>query len=523
MDKFRSFSKRLSQRILIICVVTITVLALFVISYVTTGYIRMADAYFLTELKASNESVARILDKTDQDGFYQYMRRIDEDINNTPLAGDSKRKEKKDYLAYSVVIDSLGHYLYHPDRKRIGTGNLLDDIHQPDWKKFVLYPSSSKMGQERITIDGSAAYIYYFKRENTVWTNAIIVPAKTLVMSTNLTGVTLLTIIVLGLLLTYWVSRLTIRRATLPLQHLAKSADEVAKGNFEAPLPELKHNDEISQLRDSFGNMQQSLTQYIEQLKTTTAQKAAIENELSIAREIQMSMVPTVFPELDDISIYGSMTAAKAVGGDLYDFFVRGNELVFCIGDVSGKGIPAALFMMMTRSLFRAYANGESRPDVIVSQMNHDLSENNENCMFVTLFVGILNMESGLLRYCNAGHEPPIIIGDEAHPVDVQFSFPVGTVADTVYQMQTVILEPESSILFYTDGLNEAMHGELLDVFQEFGEERIFNELNKAIQAEELSPKAVIERLTQAVRNFVGDTEQSDDLTLLCIRKERRS
>ena len=150
--------------------------------------------------------------------------------------------------------------------------------------------------------------------------------------------------------------------------------------------------------------------------------------------------------------------------------------------------------------------------------MNHDLSQNNESCMFVTLFVGILDMESGLLRYCNAGHEPPIIIGQKAHALDVEFSFPVGAVPDTVYQMQTVVLEQGSSMLFYTDGLNEAMNAEK----KEFGEERIFNELNKDIQAEELAPKALIERLIQAVHDFVGDTEQSDDLTLLCIRKEKR-
>ena len=516
--KFRSFSKRLSRRILIICIVTITVLALFVIAYVTIGYIKMTDAYFISELKASNESVARILGKTDQNSFYQYMRRIDEDINDNTLFADLEKKGDKDFWVYSIVIDSVGHYLYHPDKQRIGTGNFIKDIHQPEWLKAVLDTSANNIGQEQVTIDGSRAYIYYFNRVNTSWTNAIIVPNKILILTTNLAGVILLTIIVLGLLLTYWVSRITIRHSTRPLQDLAKSADEVAKGNFHAPLPELKHNDEIRLLRDSFGNMQQSLTQYIEQLKTTTSQKAAFESELNIAREIQMSIVPTVFPELGDLNLYGSMTPAKAVGGDLYDFYVRDKELVFCIGDVSGKGVPAALFMTMVRSLFRAYSNGESMPDRIVTQMNHDLSQNNESCMFVTLFVGILDMESGLLRYCNAGHEPPIIIGQEAHALDVEFSFPVGAVPDTVYQMQTVVLEQGSSMLFYTDGLNEAMNAEK----KEFGEERIFNELNKAIQAEELAPKALIERLIQAVHDFVGDTEQSDDLTLLCIRKEKR-
>ena len=261
--------------------------------------------------------------------------------------------------------------------------------------------------------------------------------------------------------------------------------------------------------------MQQSLTQYIDQLKTTTAQKAAMESELSIACDIQLSMVPTEFPQRSDVEIYASMTPAKAVGGDLYDFFVRDNELVFCIGDVSGKGVPAALFMMMTKSLFRAYAANETMPERIVSQMNRDLVENNDTCMFVTLFVGILDLTSGLLRYCNAGHEAPVVIHKGTSLLPVDRTHPVGVYDDTTYQMQTVVLEPESTLFLYTDGLNEAM----IDDYKMFGEKRIIEEADRAIQASQLSPKALIDRMTQAVHAFVGDIEQSDDLTMMAIRR----
>ena len=250
-------------------------------------------------------------------------------------------------------------------------------------------------------------------------------------------------------------------------------------------------------------------------LKSTTAQKAAIESELNIARNIQLSMEPTEFPQRPDIDIYATMTPAKAVGGDLYDFFVRDDELVFCIGDVSGKGVPAALFMMMTKSLFRAYAANEEMPDRIVSKMNRDLAENNESCMFVTLFVGILNLTSGLLRYCNAGHEAPVVIHKATSQLPVDRSCPVGAYEATPYLMQTAVLEPGSTIFLYTDGLNEAMDADN----SMFGEERIFDETGRAIQTAQLSPKALIDRMTQAVHAFVGDTEQSDDLTLMAIRR----
>ena len=311
---------------------------------------------------------------------------------------------------------------------------------------------------------------------------------------------------------------------------LAQSADEVAKGNFQNPLPDLQYNDEISQLRDSFGNMQHSLTLYIDELKTTTAQKAAIESELNAAHKIQMSMLPTELPNRDDIDIYGSMIPARNAGGDLYDYFItpdsppvlggeRGGRLYFCIGDVSGKGVPAALFMVKAKSLFRVHAKGEDNPDRIVSRMNLDLCENNDDCMFVTLFVGILDLQSGLLRYCNAGHEPPVLINQSVQQLPVDFGYPVGAFEDTLYLTQEIVIEPQTAILLYTDGVNEAVKKNVEDGSKElFGDQRILDVANVAIQEGQLSPKAIIENITQAVHDFVGDTEQSDDLTMLCIR-----
>ena len=250
-----------------------------------------------------------------------------------------------------------------------------------------------------------------------------------------------------------------------------------------------------------------------DQLEQVTTQKERIESELRIARNIQLSMVPSVFPKLPGLDLYASMTPAKAVGGDLYDFFVRDNQLYFCIGDVSGKGVPAALFMMMTKSLFRAYSSEEDMPDRIVTQMNIILSENNKNHMFVTLFVGILDLASGLLRYCNAGHENPIVINKEVSLLSLQRIFPVGFFPDTTYQMQEFTLEPQTTLLLYTDGLNEAMNADQKMI----GIQKILDEVNHTIQTGRPSPKALIEQLTQSVHEFVGDTEQSDDLTMLAI------
>ena len=506
-------------------VVAITVISAMVVTLGFFGMKTMTDAYFYSQLEEINEMVSTVQAVGESnDQIYERMKRADVRINRFyPIVPeDANEKDFKSIWAYSLVIDSAGNYIYHPDKQRIHQGNFFDDIRQsPEGlvSKLKQGLSAGKKEHQRIKIDGMRTYIFYTRVRGTDWTNAIVVPIRGLQIPTYLIGLILLAVVCIALSVAYWVSRITIQRSTQPLHLLANSADEVAKGNFQNPLPDLQYNDEISHLRDSFGNMQHSLTLYIDQLKTTTAQKAAIENELSIARQIQMSMVPTEFPQRDDIDIYGSMTPAKAVGGDLYDFYVEDGKLYFCIGDVSGKGVPAALFMSMTRSLFRAYSIGENEPDRIVSKMNKDLTENNDSCMFVTIFVGILDLATGLLCYCNAGHEAPIVIHKETYELPVDRSLPVGAYPDASYLTQTAVIEPQSTILFYTDGLNEAIKENVKDGTKElFGLQRILDVLNVAIQEGQLSPKAVIENMTQSVHDFVGDTEQSDDLTMLCIR-----
>ena len=362
-------------------------------------------------------------------------------------------------------------------------------------------------------LKGTPYYVNYKPLPYTDWTVSVIQHRDLVFTWGGVLSFFIAFCMVVGSLVILFFTSWSIRRATKPLGFLSDSAQEVAKGNFDAPLPTFRHNDEVAQLRDSFGTMQQSLKQYMEDLKASTTAKAALESELNIARDIQLSKVPTEFPQRPDFDIYASMTPAKEMCGDLYDFFVRDNLFYFCIGDVAGKGVPAALFMTVTKSLFRTYAIDENTPDYIVTQMNHNLGEDNRNRMFVTLFVGILDLTSGLLRYCNAGHEVPIIINKEVSLLPVNHTFPVGAVANTSYQMQSAVIEPHTTILLYTDGLSEAMNVNR----KQFGKERVLNEVNRAVDDGQLSPQALIQRMTQAVTHFVGDTEQSDDLTMLAI------
>ena len=317
----------------------------------------------------------------------------------------------------------------------------------------------------------------------------------------------------IGCLVIFFFTSRSIRHVTKPLGFLSESAQEVAKGNFDAPLPTFKHNDEVAQLRDSFGTMQQSLKQYVEELKSSTAAKASMESELNIAHGIQMSMIPKTFPAFPnrkDIELYASLTPAKAVGGDLYDFFIRDEKLFFCIGDVSGKGVPASLVMAVSRTLFRNISAHTDKPSHIVETMNVNVCEGNENCMFVTLFVGVLDLKTGHLRYSNAGHEAPYI---QATQIPCDPNLPIGLMPDQEYTEQETMIAPGLTIFLYTDGLTEAENAN-----QElFGRKRV----DDVITTFSGSPQQLIETMTDAVHRYVGDTEQSDDLTMLAFKYGR--
>jgi sigma-B regulation protein RsbU (phosphoserine phosphatase) len=254
----------------------------------------------------------------------------------------------------------------------------------------------------------------------------------------------------------------------------------------------------------------------VEELKSTTAQKASFESELKIAHNIQMSMLPKTFPpypERDDIDIFGTLMPAKAVGGDLFDFYIHNEQLIFCIGDVSGKGVPASLVMAVTRSLFRNIAAHTAEPQKMVRGINESLSSNNDTGMFVTLFVGALDLATGQLDYSNAGHDMPLLIADgEVTVLDCDPNIPAGVLPGWDFTLQHTQLRPGDTLFLYTDGLNEAenaSHGQ-------FGLEAIIQTAKTASPR----PDELIGTMAQAVEKFVGQAEQSDDLTMVAIQKK---
>ena len=462
-----------------------------------------------------------------------------DDISNEFFSFNSRKDGwSAEKNIYYFVSDSTGTYLVHPDKNRIVNQNYNDIA------KLTANPSDDYLGQilmkhesghlmtdgrgNDLVIDGEKVMVNFKSLEHTPWTMFMVLPTFFVDVIFYILGGLLLFFILIGLIGVFFAGRRGIKKSSEPLRQLALSANEVAKGNFDTHLPGIHSRDEIHQLRDSFENMQQSLTRYVNELRDTTAQKAAMESELKIAHDIQMSMLPKTFPpypERDDIDIYGMLTPAKAVGGDLFDFYIRDEKLFFCIGDVSGKGIPASMFMAVTRSLFRNISAHVVLPEHIAYALNNALTEGNETNMFVTLFTGVLDLATGHLHYCNAGHNAPLLVGcdveDSVPHADPQVrelpclpNLPLGIMGEFQFEAQEVDLDPDTTIFLFTDGLNEAENA----FHEQFGDERIVEVANRLLAQREHQPINITYEMFQAVHNFVNGAEQSDDLTMLAIQ-----
>ena len=416
---------------------------------------------------------------------------------------------------YCFILGRNGDFLVHPDASRILHDNYFNHkgkSESPSYEIIGKKMLSGQTGSGSAKVDGVSSQVFYAPLEHTGWSAAVVVSKAIIATPGVALGLMILVLQMLGLLVTVLFFRWSIRRITQPLQSLVRSTEEVAKGHFDTQLPEIRHNDEIHQLRDSFENMPHSLTTYVDELKEATSRQAAIESELHIASDIQMAMLPKEFPHRKDMEIFGSVTPARTVGGDLYDFFIRDDRLFFCIGDVSGKGVPAAMVMSVTSSLFRTLADGESTPDVIMNALNRSLVSRNDSLMFVTLFIGILE-PNGHLTYCNAGHDAPIVVlpDGSTRQLEADSNVVAGVIPDYTFSQQEAMLTPDSTLFLFTDGVTEAENV----THDLFGMDRTFQAARDAAGS---SPEDFIRKVKESVRTFVDGADQSDDLTMVVIR-----
>ena len=479
-------------------------------------YDKQGRMYAIITADVSLDWLTELVKANDIDFNKKVLKTNDKNVDVNNLGADFFYKH-----AYTFIVGRSGTYIAHPLRERILNDTYFayafetenDSI--DDTIGYDMLEGKSGMGF--ILRDGEKFMVTYAPIERTGWSMATIVPTRTLFETQRTFTLSIIGTMLLGLILLFLVCHRIIKYVTKPLWRFANSADEIASGNLNVKLPEVKTEDEMKRLHDSFLLMQTSLVKQMEELKEVNAQKGRIEGELKVARNIQMSMLPKIFPpypERDDIEIFGKLTPAKEVGGDLFDFFIRDEKLFFCIGDVSGKGVPASLVMAVIRAMFRTIAAHEALPDRIATSLNETMAEGNDSNMFVTFFVGVLDLPTGRLRYCNAGHDQPLLIGGKVGLLPCDSNIPVGVMAGWKFTLQETIIDPQTTIFLYTDGLTEA---ENLQHMQ-FGEQRVKETAEKLMKAGEHVPDILIDKMTDAVHAFVGEAEQSDDLTMLGIQ-----
>ena len=418
---------------------------------------------------------------------------------------------------YASVISKAGTFLTHPKKELIMNQTIFSyakENSNEELRTIGREMQTKKNGFASSTLNGIHRIIYYTTLPSSNWSLAVVFPKSEIYLPLRKITIILIVLVVIALMLLTIIITRVISRQLIPLTAFSKSARQIAKGDFQTPIPQIKTEDEMLELHDAFHFMQNNLLHYIETLKDTTTAKEKIESELRIAREIQMGMIPKTFPPFPtrkELDQYATLIPAKEVGGDLYDYFIDEDKLYFIIGDVSGKGIPASLLMAVTRSLFRSVTLHFDSPAEILTNLNNSLAENNDSNMFVTLFLGILDLNSGKLQFCNAGHNPPIVLRDSATFMDLIPNLPLGLIDGFQYQQQEKKIYHGTTLILYTDGLTEAEN----ETQMLYGEERLLQLINSS---EDLNTQNLVETIIEDVHAHVKSAEQSDDLTLLAIK-----
>ena len=428
---------------------------------------------------------------------------------------------------YAFLITRNGTFVTHPKLDLIMNETIFsiaDARNNPQIRKIGRSMIAGEKGFTAFTslTSNKQFWMVYTPLTANGWSIGVLFPQDELMADIHNLTRQMLGLGVAGFFLIMLVILVIAGQITKPLRALAKSVDKIAGGDLETAIPTLKTRDEVGRLTLSFAEMQLALKKYIKNLTETTAAKERIESELKIASEIQMGILPKIFPppfpSRDEFDLYATIKPAREVGGDLYDFFMIDNQhLCFTVGDVSGKGVAAALFMAITQTLIKAQVKAQAQrfPAATLEQVNNDLARDNPSMMFVTLFIGILNIVSGELEYCNGGHNPPYRLSpgttDNIHPLATTDGVALGVMEDLPFSCKTITLQPGEAVFVFTDGVTEAMNSQD-ELFTEPRLEEILNRCNPEPITQ------IADTVMQAIDDFSTGIPQTDDITMLLIR-----
>ncbi|MBQ7168897.1 MAG: SpoIIE family protein phosphatase [Synergistaceae bacterium] len=420
--------------------------------------------------------------------------------------------------AYAFLVDHNGKLISSPDSPNAESAMLSEDADiTPQIAREIL------AGRTSVSLSDSDMYYAYTPIRSTGWKLCIKIP-RSLVLSPlsyiyenmNLA----LTVLLLSFVIIYVIVQIAGRkfseRLVAPILRLGNDVDKISGGDLEHTA-EIVSNDEIGDLARKFNGMTASLREYISNLADVTAEKERIGAELNIATQIQADMLPKIVPPFlnhEAFDISATMYPAKEVGGDFYDFFMTDeNHLALVMADVSGKGVPAALFMVIAKTLIKNRAMMGGTPGEILHDVNNQLCEGNDSSLFVTVWLGILELSTGKVIASNAGHEPPAVrrAGGKYELLDAAQNTAVAIMEDMNFEDSEFQLEHLDTLYLYTDGVTEATNSDR----ELYGSDRMIDELNRTLGA---PADEVLGIMNKSVMNFTGKAPQFDDLTMLCLQ-----
>ena len=425
---------------------------------------------------------------------------------------------------YGFLISKNGTFVTHPIKELIMNETIFsvaeerkDPMLRDTGRRMIRGETGYSAGSVKSAVTGKNCIMTYVPIKSNGWSLGVLFPHDELMADiTNLNHV-VLALGIGGLMLLALAVVFIARSITRPLTEMADIAGRIGTGDLEAHVPEVRTRDEVGKLASALDCMKTSLKDYIREITDTTAARQRMESELKIARNIQMGILPKEFPpfpDRTDFDIHALTVPAREVGGDFYDFFLIDREhLCIVIGDASGKGIPAALFMAFTKTLIKARASADIETGVLMGEVNDELSKGNPADMFITVFCAILNTATGELRYTNGGHNPPVIIrhaGNLSY-LDGPGELVVGIMDGTQYTTRTHTLNPGDGLFLYTDGVTEAMNaaGEI------FSTDRLKDVLATCAGGDVSGITACV---GGAINDFCKDAPQYDDITMMAVR-----
>lgn len=422
---------------------------------------------------------------------------------------------------YCFVLSGNGTLISFPYKDRIAQSTIFDfarKFNSPEAAQIGRNMLKGESGFFNLEIDALNinSFIYYMPIHDYNWSLAIVCDQNDMFKGMDILSRYLIIIAFIGFIVLFILVAYTAGTITRPLRKLASAAYAIGKGNLNYEIQKTSSNDEVGVLTNVFSGMKESLKEHIEILTETTAAKEGIERELKIAHLVQMSILPSLnsIPELREFTLNATMTPAKEVGGDMYDFFMTDEtSLWLIIGDVSGKGVPAAFYMALAKTMLHAAAISNQSPGEVLTIVNNENCKSNPYSMFITVFVAKLNIRTGIMHYSNAGHNPPVVIDPQTGLsfLDEKIGPACGIQPGIRYGTRKTRLSAGQSIFMFTDGVTESLNlqGEL------YTDERLQDLLSKSL---DLNPFELIQKVAASINEFSMSSKQYDDITMLAVK-----